>query len=74
MVAQPSTNGQIVQKPYNPELLAVINLNSKATLVNPPNTMDCGRESMEFFPECMVDYESLRANGIDIKRLFYDQQ
>ncbi|KAK2363164.1 hypothetical protein QL285_088173 [Trifolium repens] len=74
MAAQPSTNGQIVQKPYNPELLPVINLNSQETLVNPPNTMDCGRESMEFFPECMVNFESLRANGIDIKRLFYDQQ
>jgi hypothetical protein len=74
MAAQPSTNGQIVQKPYKPELLPVINLNSQATLVNPPNTMDCGRDNMEFFPECMVDFESLRANGFDIKSLFYDQQ
>jgi hypothetical protein len=74
MAAQPSTNGQIVQKPFNPELLPVINLNSQATLVNPPNTMDCGRDNMEFFPECKVDFESLKANGIDIKNLFYDQQ
>jgi hypothetical protein len=74
MAAQPSTNGQIVQKPFNPELLPVINLNSQATLVNPPNTMDCGRDNMEFLPECMVDFESLKANGIDIKNLFYDQQ
>jgi hypothetical protein len=36
--------------------------------------MDCGRENMEFFPECMVDFESLKANRIDIKDLFYDQQ
>ncbi|KAK2374420.1 hypothetical protein QL285_075384 [Trifolium repens] len=74
MAAQPSTNGQIIQKPFNPKLLLVINLNSQATLVDPPNTMDCGRENMEFFPECMVDFESLKANGIDIKDLFYDQQ
>ncbi|KAK2367887.1 hypothetical protein QL285_081130 [Trifolium repens] len=74
MAAQPSTTGQIVQKPFNPELLPVINLNSQATLVDLPNTMNCGRENMEFFPECMVDFESLKANRIDIKDLFYDQQ
>jgi hypothetical protein len=74
MAAQPSTTRKIVQRPFNPELVPVINLNSQAILVDPPNTMDCRRENMEFFPECMVDFESLKANGIDIMDLFYDQQ
>jgi hypothetical protein len=42
--------------------------------VEPSNTNDCGREGMEFFTECFVDFESLRVNGVDIKDLFYDQQ
>jgi hypothetical protein len=52
----------------------VVDLNSQASLVDPSNTNDCGREGMEFFTECFVDFESLRVNGIDIKDLFYDQQ
>jgi hypothetical protein len=36
--------------------------------------MDCERDSMEFFPECMVDFESLRVNGKDIAHFFMDQQ
>jgi hypothetical protein len=43
-------------------------------LVDPSNTNDCGREGMEFFIECFVDFESLRVNGVDIKDLFYDEQ
>jgi hypothetical protein len=74
MAAQPSSTPKVVQKPYNPTLPPVINLSSNATLVEPPNTMDCGRSSIEFFPECMVDFESLRANGTDVASLFMDQQ
>jgi hypothetical protein len=74
MAAQPSSTPTIIQKPYNPNLPPMINLNFNATLVDPPNTMDCGRSSMEFFPECMVDFESLRVNGKDIAYLFMDQQ
>jgi hypothetical protein len=74
MAAQPSSTPKIVQNPYNAELLLMINFNSQATLVDPPNTMDCGRENMEFFPECMVDFESLKANATYIEHLFYDQQ
>jgi hypothetical protein len=33
MAAQPSSTPQIVQKPYNPTLPPVINLNSRATLI-----------------------------------------
>jgi hypothetical protein len=29
---------------------------------------------MEFVTEKFVDFESLKANGIDIQSLFYDQQ
>jgi hypothetical protein len=74
MAAQPSSTRQIVQKPFNPVLPSVVNLNSQATLNDPPNTNDCGREGMEFFTECFVDFESLRVNGVDIQNLFYDQQ
>jgi hypothetical protein len=72
MAAQPSN--VIVQKPFNPELLPVIDLNSQETLVDPPNTNVCGREGMEFLTEKFVDFESLRLNDIDIQSLFYDQQ
>ncbi|KAK2374783.1 hypothetical protein QL285_075721 [Trifolium repens] len=74
MAAQPSNTPSIVQNPYNLELLPVINLNSNATLVEPLNTMDCGRANLDFFPECMVDFESLRVNGKDVAHLFMDQQ
>jgi hypothetical protein len=74
MAAQPSSTPKIIQNPYNPELLPMVNLNSNANLLDPPNTMDCGRESMEFFPESMVDFESLKVNGKDIAHLFMDQQ
>jgi hypothetical protein len=52
----------------------VIDLNSQASLVNPPNTNDCGRAGLEFVTVKFVDFESLKVNGIDIKDLFYDQQ
>jgi hypothetical protein len=72
MAAQPSN--VIVQEPFNPELPLVIDLNSQALLVDPPNTNYCGREAMEFLTEKFVDFESLRLNDIDIQSLFYDQQ
>jgi hypothetical protein len=72
MTAQPSRT--IVQRPFNHELPPMIDLNSQASLEDPPNTNDCGREGMEFLTEKFVDFESLKLNGIDIKDLFYDQQ
>ncbi|KAK2361357.1 hypothetical protein QL285_086517 [Trifolium repens] len=72
MTAQPSRN--IVQRPFNPELPLVINLNSQASFEEPPNSNDCGREAMEFLTEKFVDFESLKLNDIDIQKLFYDQQ
>jgi hypothetical protein len=36
--------------------------------------MDCGREGLEFNTECMIDFDSLRANGRDVAYLFMDQQ
>ncbi|KAK2389989.1 hypothetical protein QL285_063540 [Trifolium repens] len=74
MAARPSSTRKIVQKPFNPVLPPVVDLNSQASLVDPSNTNDCGREGMEFFTECFVDFESLRVNGVDIKDLFYDEQ
>jgi hypothetical protein len=71
MAAQPSNTPSIVQNPYNLELLPVINLNSNSTLVEPPNTMDCGRDSLEFNTESM---ESLKVNGKDVGHLLMDQQ
>ncbi|KAK2363275.1 hypothetical protein QL285_088274 [Trifolium repens] len=72
MTAQPSRN--IVQRPFNPELPPVIDLNSQASLEELPNSNDCGREAMEFLTEKFVDFESLKLNDIDIQKLFYDQQ
>jgi hypothetical protein len=74
MAAQPSSTPKIVQEPYNSTLPPMINLRSQATLIEPPNTMDCGRDFLEFNTECMVDFESLKANGKDVAHLFMDQQ
>jgi hypothetical protein len=71
MAAQPSSTPHIVQKPYNPNLPPIINLNSRVTLIEPPNTMDCGRDSLEFNTESM---ESLKVNGKDVGHLLMDQQ
>ncbi|KAK2381479.1 hypothetical protein QL285_069073 [Trifolium repens] len=72
MTAQPTH--VIVQEPFNPELILVIDLNSRASFVNRPPSTDCGRDAMEFLTEKFVDFESLKVNGIDIQSLFYDQQ
>jgi hypothetical protein len=71
MTAQPSRI--IIQEPFNPELPLVIDLNSQATLRDPPNSNDCGREAMKFLTEKFVNFESLKINDIDIQSLFYDQ-
>jgi hypothetical protein len=72
-MASSSSRG-IVQGPYNPVFPPVIDFNSQESLTNPPNTNNCGRAGMEFVTEKFVDFESLKANGIDIQSLFYDQQ
>jgi hypothetical protein len=36
--------------------------------------MDCGRDSLEFNTESMVDLESLKVNGKDVGHLLMDQQ
>jgi hypothetical protein len=74
MAARPSSTRKIVQKPFNPVLPPVIDLESQASFVEPENTNDCGRKGMEFCTESFVDFESLRVNGFDVKDLFYDQQ
>jgi hypothetical protein len=72
MVVQPTR--KIIQRPFNPELPPVIDLHSQATLTNPPNTNDCGRAGMEFVTEKFVDFDSLKAKGINVQDLFLDQQ
>ncbi|KAK2436293.1 hypothetical protein QL285_021295 [Trifolium repens] len=72
MIAQPSL--VIVQEPFDPELVPVIDLTSQASFVNRPPSTDCGRDAMEFLTKKFVDFESLKLNGIDVQSLFYDQQ
>jgi hypothetical protein len=72
MSAQPSRT--IVQHDFNPELPPVIDLTSQAKLVVKPNATDAGPEAFEFVTEKFVEFESLKANDIDIQSLFYDQQ
>ncbi|KAK2407592.1 hypothetical protein QL285_043196 [Trifolium repens] len=72
MSAQP--NPIIVQEPFNPELVLVIDLTSKASFVDRPPSTDCGRDAMEFLTEKFVDFESLKLNGVDIQDLFFDQK
>ncbi|KAK2352412.1 hypothetical protein QL285_096404 [Trifolium repens] len=72
MAAQPSN--VIVQRPFNPVLPPVIDLKSQARLVIKDNETDTGPEAFEFVTEKFVDFDSLKANGIDVQGLFYDQQ
>jgi hypothetical protein len=72
MVARSSN--EIVQRPFNPVLPPVIDLKSQARLVVKENQTDAGPEAFEFVTEKFVDFESLKANGIDVQGLFYDQQ
>ncbi|KAK2366330.1 hypothetical protein QL285_079724 [Trifolium repens] len=68
------SSNEIVQEPFNPTLPPIIDLNSKDNLVYEHHQTDAGPNSYDFFTEKFVDFESLKANGIDIQYLFYNQQ
>ncbi|KAK2367466.1 hypothetical protein QL285_080748 [Trifolium repens] len=68
------SSNEIVQRPFNPVLPPVIDLKSQEKLVFKDNETVAGPESLEFITEKVVDFESLKVNGIDIQSLFYDQQ
>ncbi|KAK2443941.1 hypothetical protein QL285_015003 [Trifolium repens] len=66
------SSNEIIQEPYNPILPPIIDLNSKITYVN--HKTDAGPDAYNFFAEKFVDFESLKANGIDIQYLFDNQK
>ncbi|KAK2352139.1 hypothetical protein QL285_096454 [Trifolium repens] len=68
------SSNEIVQEPFNPTLPPIIELNSKDNLVYKHHQTDAGPDAYDFFTEKFVDFESLKANGIDIQYLFYNQQ
>ena len=68
------SSNEIIQEPYNPTLPPIIDLNSEDNLVYEHHQTDAGPDSYDFFTEKFVDFESLKANGIDIQYLFYNQQ
>ncbi|KAK2451516.1 hypothetical protein QL285_010564 [Trifolium repens] len=68
------SSNEIVQEPFNPTLSPIIDLNSKDNLVYEHHQTDAGPDAYDFFTEKFVDFESLKANGIDIQYLFYNQQ
>ncbi|WJX24598.1 hypothetical protein P8452_13686 [Trifolium repens] len=68
------SSNEIVQRPFNPVLLPVIDLKSLEKLVVKENQTDAGPEAFEFITEKFVDFESLQANGVDVQNLFFDQQ
>ncbi|KAK2427085.1 hypothetical protein QL285_025687 [Trifolium repens] len=65
------SSNEIIQEPYNPELPPVIDLNSNISYEN--HTTDAGPDAYNFCTEKFVDFESLKANGIDIQYLFFNQ-
>ncbi|KAK2430278.1 NADH:ubiquinone reductase (H(+)-translocating) [Trifolium repens] len=65
------SSNEIIQEPYNPELPPIIDLNSNITYEN--HTTDAGPDAYNFCTEKFVDFESLKANGIDIQYLFFNQ-
>ncbi|KAK2429322.1 hypothetical protein QL285_027772 [Trifolium repens] len=66
------SSNEIIQEPYNPTLPPIIDLNSD--IVYEHHTTDAGPDAYDFFTEKFVDFDSLKANGIDIQYLFYNQQ
>ncbi|KAK2390488.1 hypothetical protein QL285_064028 [Trifolium repens] len=68
------SSNEIIQEPFNPTLPPIIDLNSKDNPVYKHHQTDAGPDSYDFFTEKFVDFESLKANGIDIQYLFYNQQ
>ncbi|KAK2436385.1 hypothetical protein QL285_021383 [Trifolium repens] len=68
------SSNEIVQEPFNPTLPPIIDLNSKDNLVYKHHQTDAGPDAYDFFTEKFVDFESLKANGIDFQYLFYNQQ
>ncbi|WJX13325.1 NADH:ubiquinone reductase (H(+)-translocating) [Trifolium repens] len=68
------SSNEIVQEPFNPTLPPIIDLNSENNLVYQHNQTDAGPDAYDFYTEKFVDFDSLKANGIDIQSLFYDQQ
>ncbi|KAK2422918.1 hypothetical protein QL285_033411 [Trifolium repens] len=68
------SSNTIVQEPFNPALPPIIDLKNQGQLVYKDNETDAGPDAYEFNTEKFVDFESLKANGIDVQSLFYDQQ
>ncbi|WJX68355.1 NADH:ubiquinone reductase (H(+)-translocating) [Trifolium repens] len=68
------SSNEIFQEPYNLTLPPIIDLNSEDNLVYEHHQTDAGPDAYDFFTEKFVDFESLKANGIDIQYLFYNQQ
>ncbi|KAK2366381.1 hypothetical protein QL285_079768 [Trifolium repens] len=68
------SSNTIVQEPFNPTLPPIIDLKAQDNLVYKHNETDAGPDAYEFNTEKFVDFESLKANGIDVQSLFYDQQ
>ncbi|KAK2402347.1 hypothetical protein QL285_051875 [Trifolium repens] len=64
----------IVQEPFNPVLPPIIDLKAQGKLVYKDNETDAGPDAFDFNTEKFVDFESLKANGIDVQSLFFDQQ
>ncbi|KAK2443755.1 hypothetical protein QL285_014831 [Trifolium repens] len=68
------SSNEIVQEPFNPTLPPIIDLNSEDNLVYQHNQTDAGPDAYDFYTEKFVDFESLKANRIDIQNLFFDQK
>ncbi|KAK2456882.1 hypothetical protein QL285_004209 [Trifolium repens] len=66
------SSNEIIQEPYNPSLPPIIDFNSD--IVYEHHTTDAGPDAYDFFTEKFVDFESLKANGIDIQYLFDNQK
>ncbi|KAK2404844.1 hypothetical protein QL285_054149 [Trifolium repens] len=67
-----SSSNEIIQEPYNPTLPPIIDLNSD--IVYEHHQTDAGPDAYNFFTEKFVDFDSLKANGIDIQYLFDNQK
>jgi hypothetical protein len=65
-MAARSSNEIVQRPPFNPVLPPVIDLKSQARLVIKDNETDAGPEAFEFVTEKFVDFDSLKANGIDV--------
>jgi hypothetical protein len=68
------SSNKIIQETFNPLLQPIIDLTSEDNIIYQDNQTYAGPSAFESYTEKFVDFESLKANNIDVQDLFYNQK